>query len=70
MKPDLRAMRLKLEDPNAYELTQQGAMELLAYAEKLEAVAKAAWEYYQWPDVEEGFRDPLCDALRDAGWEV
>ena len=65
MKPDLKATRIKLEDPDDNEQVRDIALSLLAYAEKLEAVALLIVE-----DRVHEYDEPVRDALRAAGWEV
>lgn len=74
MKPDLKAMRSKLDEKNS-EIMQSEVLELLAYAEKLEAVADMMVEAIHTSS-DATPREQLCvmikgsDALRAAGWEV
>ena len=67
MKLDLKTMRIKLEDPDDQEQVRDMAATLLAYAEKLEAVAHWARESIT-SDL--FVSDHVIDALRDAGWEI
>jgi hypothetical protein len=63
MKPDLKAMYRRLDQ--SHVLTRIEAVELLAYAEKLEAVAQLVVD-----DRIQEYDEPMRDALRAAGWEV
>jgi hypothetical protein len=66
MMLDLKEMRSKLDEKNS-EIMQSEVLELLAYAEKLEAVAHWARESIT-SDL--FVSDHVIDALRAAGWEI
>lgn len=63
--PDLKVMRSQMYDPKICGLNWSETLTLLAYAEKLEAVAQLVVD-----DRIQEYDEPMRDALLAAGWEV